>query len=87
MREGRFERWPVLRDGQLGGCLVKAWRGEYGSAGEALGDVRAVLERCGRVLVGGEEDEIEGFEWEVEFEYDEGSGQISRVVDEKVVSA
>ncbi len=37
--------------------------------------------------MGGEEDEIEGFEWEVEFEYDEGSGQISRLVDENVVLA
>lgn len=83
VREGRFERWPVLRDEELGDCLVKAWRGEYGSAGESMGDVRGVLERCGRVLVDGEEDEVGGFEWEKVFGYDESSGQISRVVDEK----
>lgn len=57
---------------------------EYGSVGEALGNVRAVLERCGRVLVDGEEDEIDGFEWEREFEYDGNSGQILRVLYEKI---
>lgn len=90
VREGMFEKWPVLRDEELGACMVRAWRGEYGSAGQALGDVRGVLERCGRVLVlvDGEEDEISGFEWEKEFEYDESSGQISRrVFGEKVLLA
>ena len=73
VREGRFERWPVLGDEELGGCLV-----------EALRDVRAMLEGCGRVLVNGEEDEIGGLEWEKWFEYDESSGQISSVLNEKV---
>ena len=34
-------------------------------------------------MVDGEEDEVGGFEWEKVFGYDESSGQISRVVDEK----
>ncbi|GAB7332203.1 hypothetical protein MBLNU13_g04063t1 [Cladosporium sp. NU13] len=60
---------------------------EYGSVGEALGNMRAVLERCERVLVDGEEDEIDGFEWEREFKYDGNSGQILRVLYEKIQSA
>jgi hypothetical protein len=51
VRKGRFEDWPVLREEELGSCLVKAWKGEYESAGDALRDVRGVLEKCGRVLV------------------------------------
>ena len=33
---------------------MKAWRGEHESIREALMDVTAVLEGCGRVLVDGE---------------------------------
>jgi hypothetical protein len=80
VRNGRFEGWPVLRDEELGFCLVKAWRGEYESAGEALCDVRALLESCGRVLVDGKEDEIGGFDWEAEFEYEPTTLQISRLL-------
>lgn len=78
VEKGRFDNWPVLRDEELGSCLVKAWKGEYGSAEEALGDVRSKLEGCGRVLVDGEEDEIGGFDWQAEFEYDPMTMQISR---------
>lgn len=86
-REGMFEKWPILKDEELGISLVKAWRGEYGDAREGLGDARTVLGRRGRVLVEGVEDELRGFEWEREFEYDGVAGQISRVVGEKVLSA
>lgn len=61
VREARFEDWPVLRQEVLGSCLVTAWKGEYGSAWEAFGDVRRVLEGCGRVLSEGEDDAIDGF--------------------------
>lgn len=67
VREGRFEDWPVLQTDQLGPCLIKAWKGEYESAEEALQDVRSVLKTCGRVLAVGMDDEIDGFEWEVDF--------------------
>lgn len=67
VREGRFEDWPVLQTEQLGSCLVKAWKGEYESAQEALEDVRSTLQRCGRVLMDDTDDAIEGFEWAVEF--------------------
>jgi len=79
------EDWPVLRDEQLGPCLVKAWKGEYESAEDALQEVSAVLAGCGRVLVDGEEDEIAGFDWEGEFKYDPSSKQISRSLVEKAI--
>jgi hypothetical protein len=78
VREGWFDDWPVLREEELGSCLVKAWRGQYESAEEALRDVRAVLEGCGRVLVEGEDDEIDGIDWEANFEYDQTLKQVFR---------
>lgn len=83
VREGRFEDWPVLREEEFGSCLVKAWKGEYESAGEALRDVRQVLEGCGKVSVEGEDGEIGGFDWGKEFEYDEKSRRILRSLKEK----
>lgn len=65
--EGKFEDWPVLQTEQLGPCLIKAWKGEYESAEEALQDVRNVLKSCGRVFAADTDDEIEGFDWEAEF--------------------
>ena len=61
---GIFDDWPVLPEDQLGPCLTKAWKGEYGTADEAFQDVRAMLEREGRVFTTEEEDEFEGFDWE-----------------------
>jgi hypothetical protein len=78
VRQGWSDDWPVLREEELGTCLVKAWRGQYESAEGALRDVRAVLEGCGRVMSEGEDDEIDGIKWEAEFEYDQTSMQISR---------
>jgi hypothetical protein len=78
VREGWFDDWPVLRGEELGTCLVKAWKGQYGSAEDASRDVRAVLEGCGRVLLEGEDDGIDGIKWDAEFEYDQTSMQISR---------
>jgi hypothetical protein len=40
--------------------------------------VRAVLEGCGRVLVEGEDDEIDGIDWEANFEYDQTLKQVFR---------
>ena len=59
---GIFDDWPVLPEDQLGPCLTKAWKGEYGTADEAFQDVRAMLEREGRVFTTEEEDEFEGFD-------------------------
>lgn len=67
VREGRFADWPVLQTEQLGPCLLKAWKGDYESAEEALQDVRSALGSCGRILSATMDDEIEGFEWKVEF--------------------
>jgi hypothetical protein len=56
MEHGLFDDWPVLPGDQLGPCLVKAWKGEYETADEALQDVRAMLECQGRSLATDEED-------------------------------
>ena len=71
VERGMFDDWPVLPEEQLGPCLIKAWKGEYETADEALQDVRAMLERQGRVFATEEEDEFEGSDWKAEF----GSGK------------
>ena len=65
-QQGAFDSWPVLDEEQLGSCLAKAWKGQYETAEDALQDVRRVLKECGRALAAGFDDEIEGFDWEVE---------------------
>jgi hypothetical protein len=67
VERGMFDDWPVLPEDQLGSCLIKAWKGEYETADEAFQDVRAMLERQGRVFATEEEDEFEGFDWKAEF--------------------
>jgi len=67
VRKGLFKHWPILPNDQLGPCLVKAWKGEYESAGDAFRDVKAMLGSCGRVFAKDEEDEMEGFDWKAEF--------------------
>lgn len=57
IRDGTFDDWPLLEHEKLGYCLVKAWKGQYASASEALQDVRATLQACGRTLV----NDVSGF--------------------------
>jgi hypothetical protein len=71
VERGMFDDWPVLPEEQLGPCLIKVWKGEYETADEAFQDVRAMLERQGRVFATEEEDEFEGCDWKAEF----GSGK------------
>jgi hypothetical protein len=63
IRDGTFDDWPILESKKLGPCLIKAWKGEYGSAEEALQDVRNTLEACGRTLATVMDDEVDGFDW------------------------
>jgi hypothetical protein len=67
VQKGLFKHWPILPEDQLGPCLVKAWKGEYEGADDGFREVKAVLERHGRIFVAGEDDEFEGFDWEAEF--------------------
>lgn len=67
IRDGTFDDWPLLEREKLGSCLVKAWKGQYASASEALQDVRATLQACGRTLVSDVDDEIAGFDWAAQF--------------------
>jgi hypothetical protein len=67
VRKGWFKHWPILSNDQFGPCLIKAWKGEYDSAGDAFQDVRAILKACGRVFAEDEEDELVGFDWATEF--------------------
>jgi hypothetical protein len=75
---GRFDDWPVSREEELGSCPVKAWKGEYRSAEEVLLDVRAVLEKCGKIPSEEEDNAIDGIGWAAEFEYDQSKNRISR---------
>jgi hypothetical protein len=63
IRDGTFDDWPALESKKLGPCLIKAWKGQYESAAEALQDVRATLEACGRTLATDVDDELDGFDW------------------------
>lgn len=63
IREETLVDWPVIEREKLGLCLIKAWKGEYDSASEALQDVRATLEVCGRTLAADVDDELDGFDW------------------------
>ena len=67
IRGGTFNDWPALESKKLGPCLIKAWKGEYESAAEALQDVGATLEACGRTLATDADDEIDGFDWASNF--------------------
>lgn len=63
IRDGTFDDWPTLESKKPGPCLIKAWKGEYESAGEALQDVGATLEACDRTLATDVDDELDGFDW------------------------
>ena len=65
---GTFRDWPRLPKEQLGDVLVRAWNGEYETAGELLADVRQSLKDTGRQLTDGKSDEIDGFDWNHLFE-------------------
>jgi hypothetical protein len=67
VQKGLFKHWPILPEGQLGPCLVKAWQGEYESADDAFREVKAMLGRCGRIFTKDEDDELESFDWDAEF--------------------
>jgi len=73
IRDRAFDDWPVLENKKLGPCLVKAWKGEYESAEEALHDVRVMLEACGRTLAMEVDDEIDGFDWKTIFNVVKGN--------------
>lgn len=47
VREGTFDDWPLLENEKSGPCLIKAWKGQYETADDALRDVRITLEACG----------------------------------------
>lgn len=66
--KGRFRDWPRLPKEQLGDVLVRAWSGDYETAGEVLADVRQALKDTGRQLTAGKTDEIDGFDWNHLFE-------------------
>ncbi|KAK5675664.1 hypothetical protein LTS10_011764 [Elasticomyces elasticus] len=57
-----------MSDEMLGPIVLKALRGEYDTANDALKEARDLLmQGCGRVLSTSEIDELEGFEWAKEF--------------------
>jgi hypothetical protein len=67
VQKGLFKHWPILPEDQSGPCLVKAWMGEYETSDDAFREVKAILERHGRIFVADEDEEFEGFDWEAEF--------------------
>ncbi|KAK4552270.1 hypothetical protein LTR86_010440 [Recurvomyces mirabilis] len=45
-----YHDWPTLPDEELGTVVMKAPRGEYETAGQALNEAREVSQACGRSL-------------------------------------
>ncbi|KAK4965714.1 hypothetical protein LTR42_011727 [Elasticomyces elasticus] len=64
---GEFVDWPRLPDEMLGVVVVKALRGEYATAAQALGESRDLVQACGRTLSDSHVDKIDGFVWDQEF--------------------
>ncbi|KAK5693133.1 hypothetical protein LTR97_010609 [Elasticomyces elasticus] len=67
LKRGEFVNWPRLPDEMLGVVVVKALRGEYTTAAQALEESRDLVEACGRTLSDSHVDEIDGFVWDHEF--------------------
>jgi hypothetical protein len=65
---GEFEAWPQLDDRLLGSVIVKAWRGKYDSMDQAMQDAQQAIRACGHRVIGEYQDEVEGYDWEHEFE-------------------
>jgi hypothetical protein len=78
------DQLQVLEEARLGSVLLKAWKGEYESAGHATEDIRTIAEEMGIKIVSSEtevenawvkvlqQDEVDiGEPWENVFELDE----------------
>jgi hypothetical protein len=65
---GEFDAWPRLEDKMLGSVIVKAWRGKYDSVDQAMQDAQKAIQACGHRVIGEYQDEVEGYDWEHEFE-------------------
>jgi hypothetical protein len=66
LKQRQKERaWQVLEEERLGSVLVKAWNTEYRDAGEAMHDIKLILERL-QVKVAGEDEVLldNGTKWE-----------------------
>ncbi|THX31224.1 hypothetical protein D6C90_07753 [Aureobasidium pullulans] len=65
---GNFDAWPQLDEKLLGSVILKAWRGEYESAGQAIQEAKDAIRACGHELSKEHGDEIVTYDWQQEFE-------------------
>ncbi|THX92760.1 hypothetical protein D6D08_02388 [Aureobasidium pullulans] len=65
---GNFDAWPQLDEKLLGSVILKAWRGEYESAGQAMQEVKDAIRACGHELSKEHGDEIVTHDWQQDFE-------------------
>ncbi|THW82730.1 hypothetical protein D6D15_10040 [Aureobasidium pullulans] len=65
---GNFDAWPQLDEKLLGSVILKAWRGEYESAGQAMQEAKDAIRACGHELSKEHGDEIVTYDWQQEFE-------------------
>ncbi|CAD0016219.1 unnamed protein product [Aureobasidium pullulans] len=65
---GNFDAWPQLDEKLLGSVILKAWRGEYKSAGQGMQEAKDAIRACGHELSKEHGDEIVTYDWQQEFE-------------------
>ncbi|THY50939.1 hypothetical protein D6C99_04642 [Aureobasidium pullulans] len=65
---GNFDAWPQIDEKLLGSVILKAWRGRYESAGQAMQEAKDAIRACGHELSKEHGDEIVTYDWQQEFE-------------------
>ncbi|KAK4950353.1 hypothetical protein LTR10_011334 [Elasticomyces elasticus] len=64
LRRGEYNDWPSMPDQKLGPIVLKALRGQYETASEALAELKVLLKGLGRTLALSREDELQDYDWQ-----------------------
>ncbi|KAK3628928.1 hypothetical protein LTR56_009381 [Elasticomyces elasticus] len=70
LRRGEYNDWPSMPDQKLGPIVLKALRGQYETASEALAELKVLLQGLGRTLASSQEDELQDYDWQKELRID-----------------
>ncbi|KAK5679326.1 hypothetical protein LTS10_008141 [Elasticomyces elasticus] len=66
LRRGEYDDWPSMPDQKLTPIVLKALRGQYETASEALAELKVLLQSLGRTLASLPEDELQDYDWQKE---------------------
>ncbi|KAK5744510.1 hypothetical protein LTR17_001904 [Elasticomyces elasticus] len=70
LRRAEYDDWPSTPDQKLGPIVLKALRGQYETASEALAELKVLLQSLGRTLASSQEDEMQDYDWQKELRID-----------------